>query len=207
MNKANDQRCTTVLLADARCLEDKAVFSHFFLTVNAERQRDIVSRRFDKDKVLSLAGGLLLDMLLKRWDITAQIEHDSRGKPVVQGHPEVFVSLTHAYPYAAAVISDRPCGIDLENRSRNPEAIARKYFNEKEKAFSGTDQGKITDLWCRKECCIKFGLPGDIRFIDPFTIPEDYRYCSFPLDGFSFEVLIPKGDLAYHVVKFQEDLL
>ena len=117
-------------MADARGLEDQAAFSHFLPTVNTERQRDIGCKRFDEEKVLSLAGGLLLDMLLDCWNIPAQIEHGRGGKPRVRNHPEVYVSLTHSYPYAAAVISDRPCGIDLERRDRELEAVARMYFTQ-----------------------------------------------------------------------------
>ena len=190
-------------MADARSLLDKAVFSRLLPTVNAERQRDIAGKRFDEEKVLSLAGGLLLDMLLDRWNIPAEIEHDKQGKPRVRDHPEVYVSLTHSYPYAAAVISDRPCGIDLENRDRNLEAIARRYFTEGEKAYAGGAPARATDIWCRKECCIKYDKPRDVRLIDTFAIPKDYCYRSFPVEGFSLEVLAPRGACGFYEVTFE----
>ena len=86
MNNEKQRRCTTILLADARGLEDQAAFSHFLPTVNTERQRDIGCKRFDEEKVLSLAGGLLLDMLLDCWNIPAQIEHGRGGKPYLHPH-------------------------------------------------------------------------------------------------------------------------
>ena len=189
-------------MADARGLEDQAAFSHFLPTVTTERQRDFGCKRFDAEKGLSRAGGLLVDMLLDCWNIPAQIEHGRGGKPRVRNHPEVYVSLTHSYPYAAAVISDRPCGIDLERRDRELEAVARRYFTQDEKAYSGGDRARTTDIWCRKECCIKYDKPRDVRFIDTFAIPEDYCYHSFPIEGFSFEVLAPRGDYMFHEVIF-----
>ena len=79
MNNEKQRRCTTILLADARGLEDQAAFSHFLPTVNTERQRDIGCKRFDEEKVLSLAGGLLLAgtagnitlLLVSLWLLTA----------------------------------------------------------------------------------------------------------------------------------------
>ncbi len=204
MNNENGTRCTTVLLADARVLEDKTVFSRFLPTVNAERQRNIARRRLDEEKVLALAGGLLLDMLLERWGIQSQIEHDAYGKPRVRNHPEVYVSLTHSYPYAAAVIADHPCGIDVENRGRDLEPIVRRFFTSEEQAYARGDPARSTDIWCRKECCIKYDRPRDVRYIDTFAIPQDYCYRSFPLEGFSFEVLAPKGACAFGVVTFDE---
>lgn len=189
MNKDNNKRCTTVFYTDARSLEDKAVFSQFFSLVNAERQRDIESKRFEKEKVLSLAGGLLLDALIKMWGIPSEIEHDHDGKPQIRDFPGIYVSLSHAYPYAAAMISQAPCGIDLEDRGRDLEAVARHCYSLREKAFAGDSQAKKTDIWCRKECFIKFGGPRDLRKIDTFDIPEDYAYTAVALEGFSFQIL------------------
>lgn len=198
----NDKRCTTILLTNTRIFEDAALFHYYLSKVNEERRCDVKNRRFAEDRLLSLGGGLLLDQLLADWNINSEIVHNEQGKPLVYLYPNVYVSLTHAYPYAAAMISHAPCGLDIEGRDRNLEAVARRYYNEQEKGYAGNDQNRITDIWCRKECFIKCCGPQDVRQIDTFSIPADYEYISLPLQGYSFEILKKKGAYLFREICF-----
>jgi len=199
----NNKKRTTILLTNVRIFEDTALFHYYLSKVNEERRCDIEHKRFAEDKFLSLGGGLLLDQLLMDWDIHSEIMHNEQGKPLVYKAPDVYVSLTHAYPYAAAMISDSPCGLDIERRNRNMEAVARRYYNDQEKRYAGNDQNRLTDIWCRKECFIKYSAPQDIRQIDTFSIPADYEYLSLPLPGYSFEILKRKGACLFREHTFQ----
>lgn len=205
MNKQIISRLTTILLADVRPLENSGTFTYFFSRVNEERRQTIETIRFDEEKVLSLAGGVLLDTLLMHWDIDASVTHDDDGKPCVPGFPWVFLSLTHAYPYAAAVISDHPCGIDIENQSRDLTGIFRRYYLPSEQAYVAGNPARATDIWCRKECIIKYDRPRDIRRIDTFAIGQDYRYLPISLPGFSCQALIPTGEYRVLQADFHED--
>lgn len=204
MNYTKNCKQTTILLADVRALENPSLFAQYLSGVNAERQRDIQQKRFAEDRLLSLGGGVLLNLLLAQWEIASEILHDGQGKPFVEHHPEIFVSLTHAYPYAAAMICDAPCGLDIESRDRDLEAISRRYYNIREKQYAGEDPARITDIWCRKECFIKFCKPQDVRRIDTFAIPAEYEYLSLPLPGYSFEILKKKGDYRFRTIQFSE---
>lgn len=201
----NNKKRTAILLTDVRSLEDQALFLHYLSRVNAERRREVEEEQFADDRYLSLGGGALLDRLLTEWGIRGEIRHDEQGKPVVDRRPELYVSLTHAYPYAAAMISDAPCGLDIERRDRELEAVARRYYNEREKHYAGGDQDRITDVWCRKECVIKCWGPRDVREIDTFAIPPDHEYVSIPLPGYSFEVLKKKGSYLFRNVLLDMD--
>lgn len=205
MEKQNPLRLTTILLADVRPLENSDIFTYFFSRVNEERKRTIETIRFDEEKVMSLAGGVLLDGLLKLWDIDASVTHDDDGKPCVPGFPWVFLSLTHAYPYDAAVISNRPCGIDIENQSRDLTGIVRRYYLPSEQAYAAGNPARATDIWCRKECIIKYDRPRDIRQIDTFAIGQDYRYLPISLPGFSCQALIPRGEYRFLRADFQQE--
>lgn len=193
---------TTILLADARPLEDEAVFSRLLGTVNAERQCDVQRKRFKEDQVLSLAGGLLLDELRRRWEIPEPVTHDPAGKPVIRGRPEVFLSLTHTYPYAAAMICWKPCGLDIERQNRKLEPVAARYYLESEKAWAGSDLARLTDIWCRKECMIKCLGFRDVRHIDTFRIPEGWQFLDRSLEGYSFQILLPEGPWALETLDF-----
>lgn len=205
MNKQDISRLTTILLADGRSLENRDIFAYFFSLVNEERKGTIEKMRFDEEKVLSLAGGVLLDALLRLWGIDAPVAHDEGGRPRVPGFPSVFLSLSHAYPYAAAVISHHPCGIDIEDQSRDLSGIVRRYYLPQEQAYAAGDPARATDIWCRKECVIKYDHPRDIRRIDTFAIGEDYRYLHIPVSGFSCQALIPKGEYRFLWADFQKE--
>lgn len=205
MNKQIISRLTTILLADVHPLENSDTFTYFFSRVNEERRQTIETIRFDEEKVLSLAGGVLLDGLSKLWGIDASVTHDDDGKPCVPGFPWVFLSLTHAYPYAAAVISHRPCGIDIENQSRDLTDIVRRYYLPSEQAYVAGNPARATDIWCRKECIIKYDRPRDIRRIDTFAIGQDFRYLPISLPGFSCQALIPTGEYRVLQADFHED--
>lgn len=198
----NDKKHVTILLTNVSVFEDPALFHRCLSEVNEERRCDIENKNFAEDRLLSLGGGLLLGQLLMDWNIPSEIVHNAQGKPLVSGHPNVYISLTHTYPYAAAMISDAPCGLDIERRDRDLEAVARRYYNEREKRYAGNDQNRMTDVWCRKECFIKYCAPQDVRQIDTFSIPAGYEYLSLPLQGYSFEILKPKGAYQFREVCF-----
>ena len=189
----NDKPCTTILQTNVSIFQNAALFHYYLSYVNQERRCDIEQKHVAEDRHLSLGGGLLLDQLLADWNIHSQIVHNHQGKPLVYLHPHVYVSLTHAYPYAAAMISHAPCGLDIERQDRDLEAVARRYYNEQEKQYAGNDQNRLTNIWCRKECYIKTYGPRDVRLIDTFSIPADYEYLSLPLPGYSLEILKKKG--------------
>lgn len=195
-SKTND----TIFLADVRSLKDSSLFSFYLSKVSSERRRDIDTKQVEEDRLLSLGGGVLLDCLLEAWNVEDQVLHTAEGKPFACHHPEIHLSLTHAYPYAAAMISLFPCGLDIEQRDRDLEAVVRRYYTLPEKEFCQNDPCKITDIWCRKECWIKCYHPLDVRYIDTYSIPKDYEFVSLPLINYSFEVLKKKGD--FHFQKF-----
>ena len=152
------------------------------------RQEKTMARRRREDRLLSLAVGLLLRRCLRRWGIAEAPAYDGQGKPVIPGHPEVFVSATHCWPYAGAIISSSPCGIDLERR-RPVEAVVGRWFLPEEQALCRGDPAVAMDIWCRKECIIKcFGL-RDWKRLDTGILPEGYVFAGVPLTGFSFQTL------------------
>lgn len=170
----------------------EGLFGELLAGLDPIRQEKTMARRRREDRLLSLAVGLLLRRCLRRWGIEEAPAYDGQGKPVIPGHPEVFVSATHCWPYAGAIISSSPCGIDLERR-RPMEAVVGRWFLPEEQALCRGDPAMAMDIWCRKECIIKcFGL-RDWNRLDTFALPEGYVFTGVPLTGFSFQTLT-QGD-------------
>ena len=60
---------------------------------------------------------------------------DEFGKPHFTHHPNLHFSLSHSHQHAAAMVSEVPCGIDLQLRVEKITRLRRKFENEAEKAF------------------------------------------------------------------------
>ena len=58
----------------------------------------------------------------------------------------------------------------------------------------------MSDVWCRKECYIKFDKVQDLRNIDTSIVPENYAYHSVALTSYSFELLIRGDDFLLETV-------
>ena len=57
--------------------------------------------------------------------------YDAFGKPVLTGS-EKHISVSHSGPWAAAMISERSCGLDIQMYSSTVERISKKFLFENE---------------------------------------------------------------------------
>lgn len=103
------------------------------------------------------------------------IGKDNFGKPLLTGH-SMQVSLSHSYPYVAAVINKSgPAGIDLEQPKQKLLAVAPRVLSDAELADAGRDITKHCIYWCAKETLLKIHGRKDISFatelrIEPFEM-------------------------------------
>lgn len=133
------------------------------LRKSPSHQRELLSSRAS----LSALGVSLDDLQFR-----------NNGAPYIKNLQ--FCSLSHTFLYAAAAISDRSIGVDVEIYRSNIVRIAPKFLHSDE-AFVLENENKIallTRLWCAKESVYKaFGTAG-IHFakqiqISPFTIHSE----------------------------------
>ena len=119
----------------------------------------------------SLATWSLLAEGLRRLGPEAlpEVRFEPGGKPVFVNRLLCF-SLSHSGKLAAVLISEEPCGVDLEQL--RPEVAARLH----ERCMSDAERARNCDffeLWTKKECIAKLdgrGLPShpsEIDTLDP----------------------------------------
>lgn len=89
------------------------------------------------------------------------------GRPAIEGHPEIHVSLSHTRGMVAAIAARTPCGIDVEVIGPVPDDV----LSAEERSWAGSDAAKRTRLWVRKEAWIKasgaaLGRAVDIDALD-----------------------------------------
>ena len=102
-------------------------------------------------------------------DVLPEVRFDPNGKPSFANSPLHF-SLSHSGNLAAVLISEAPCGVDVEQL--RPEVAARL----KARCLSDAERARDCDffeLWTKKECIAKLdgsGMtahPGNIDTLDP----------------------------------------
>ena len=73
------------------------------------------------------------------------------GRPAIEGHPAIHVSLSHARGMVAAIAAGSPCGIDVEAIGDIPDDV----LTDTERTWAGRDLARRTRLWVRKEAWVK----------------------------------------------------
>jgi len=110
------------------------------------------------------------------------IEKDENGKPLLIGYEELELSITHSYPYVAAIVNlNKAVGIDLEQARPKLLKIAPRFLSENELTATANDIRKICIYWCAKESLFKFYSKGNINFrqqlvIEPFDFADEGEF-------------------------------
>ena len=133
--------------------------------VSPERRDYALRYRQERDQRLCLAAYRLLQralMLEYGIDELPVFIYDSKGKPVLQGHPDIHFSLSHCHEAVAVALSDHPIGIDIETTRQYSPEIAPCVMNDDEiRQIEASAQPEVTftRLWTMKESYYK--LTGD----------------------------------------------
>ncbi|MDR1873701.1 MAG: 4'-phosphopantetheinyl transferase superfamily protein [Synergistaceae bacterium] len=171
-----------IYLADVREIAPYAPELMAKISANyPDRARKILSFVREKDRLRSLAAGLLLEEALGARKARAVLP-GKYGKPSVEGGPHF--NLSHSGDYVLLAVDDVPVGIDIERwTERNCAALAAVSFHEDEftedgRAFPAGPAGLAIEPWL---------------FFDRWTLKESYvkmRGTGLSTDMKSFRVVI-----------------
>ena len=117
------------------------------------------------------ARELLVSALENEYGIPAaeaRIEKNEKGKPYLEGYPDLYLSISHSGPYIACAFGDKPVGVDTEMWKAHPKwrrVVDKMHLRERE-AFDRACGGAASeeaeepveafcDLWVRKESFLK----------------------------------------------------
>ena len=148
------------------------------LSLNDHEHAQLAKARHPKKQLEWLAGRALVAALCQQIGITYRgITKDEYGKPRLQDC-EFSVSITNAFPYAAAIISPNgPLGIDLDLPRTQLLRVAHRVFEANEMIDAGENLRKLCIYWCAKEALYKLYGKRKLIFrenlkIQPFTMRE-----------------------------------
>ena len=156
--------------------------------VSSKRLEKAKKFKNEADKKRSIAVEYLLNEMLKEntsFALPVSLSYDDKGKPhlyedISEENEKsrkdlIHFSLSHSGDYVACIISDKPCGIDIEkhNEKRDYEKISKRVCTENELTFI-SDADDFYSIWTLKESVMKavgLGLALDMRNID-FSLHE-----------------------------------
>lgn len=162
-----------------------------------ERQEKIARYRFEKDKLLSLAAGLLIRRAIGESEIVLG-EH---GKPYAQNG--VYFSVSHSGRVAAIAVDDTELGLDVEELPAPDRLkIADRFYHPAERAYVKEAEDRrraFSEIWTRKEAYLKMtgeGISTDLTAFDTLAQPLKGQTVTLPLDGYCLSVCSaePIGD-------------
>jgi phosphopantetheinyl transferase len=141
--------------------EDEGFFS--------KKVRLISQIKHPRKRIEHLCGRYLLQHLREDFPLhhIAADEHDKPRVPMNR----YFFSISHSYPFVAAVISDQEeCGMDLQVWKDNIADIAHMFLSEEETALCGGDKQLLTLAWSAKEAAYKWYGRRGAEFIRDLPI-------------------------------------
>jgi 4'-phosphopantetheinyl transferase len=177
---------------------NRELFNSAFALLPVYRQEKIGRLKNDMDKCRSLTAGLLLNYTIGHFlsncaadsfqEISVNqaiksynaaynysVAVSENEKPYFSEMPELFFNLSHSGNYAACIVSDKPCGIDIEGNRKIKTSVAKRFFTPKEYRwiYEASDASIQTErflrLWTLKEAYSKMtgsGIAKEISNIE-----------------------------------------
>lgn len=136
------------------------------------------------------------------------ISVDEFGKPFVKNAENIFFNVSHAGDYVACIISDKPCGIDIEEVNGQAHIdIAKRFFNEEEYNYLLTlpeenQSSAFFELWTAKEAYTKYLGKGIVIGLDTFILRKSSEGFDVFVDGVCKARVITKDIAANYILSF-----
>lgn len=98
-----------------------------------------------------------------------EFTYGPHGKPFLPGLPHIHFSLSHCAVAVGCLLSDRPCGLDIERVRPLRPSLVRYTMNEAEADFILSDPNPdvaFIRLWTQKEAVLKLrgtGVSGGLK--------------------------------------------
>ena len=115
-----------------------------------------------------------------------KIGYDEWGAPTVDTVGR-YISISHCDKFVAVLISDRPCGVDIESCNRNFERVASRYMSQTEMVLSA-DKDWAAMVWSAKEALYKLHRKGGIDFL------KDIKVVSYDTTSQLIKALLPNAE-------------
>lgn len=132
-------------------------------------------KKHPKRRLEHLSGRFLLKKLDADFPFE-KIEISPQGKPEI-GDGSRYFSISHSFPYAAAILStSKAVGVDIQVYVNKIERIKHKFLSEAEHKILGSGIAHLTIAWAAKEALFKYYGLGAVDFIMDMPIQDVLWY-------------------------------
>ena len=128
---------------------------------------------------------------------------DSRGKPYIE-NGGCFINYSHSGRFAAAAVSDKPVGIDIEEKGRKSISAAMRIATANELEFIDGSSERFLVIWTLKEAHVKCtgeGIRNNLKEIEfdlsggkPVSDIPGFEYTSEITDDYVLAVCTGNGE-------------
>ena len=161
----------------------------------ALRFRHLQGRRECAVGYIELLRGLRLCFGISGMPAFAWGEHD---KPYLKDYPDIHFSISHCKEAAGCLVSERPCGLDIECIREAKDSLVRYTMSpeEVERIFADSSPKiAFTRLWTQKEAVLKLlgtGITDDLHHVLEPERMEGIRLQTIenPYRGYIFTIAI-----------------
>ncbi len=144
------------------CLKglSEGVIDEMYRLCGSERRKKADRIRQGEKRRQSICAGYLVYLLKQRFAVAEEPVLSEEGKPVFQGHPEVYFNISHSGDYVVLAFGSRELGVDIERVRRAGLKTARRFFTGEEYEYLLETREEERDdaffrIWTGKEAVVK----------------------------------------------------
>ncbi|MCI6008188.1 4'-phosphopantetheinyl transferase family protein [Oscillospiraceae bacterium LCP25S3_E10] len=203
-------------------IDNAEKFQKYYSCMSDYRKSKIDRMKMEKDKLLSLSAGILLDSCLKKLGLREKSMEYALGKnekPFFANAQGIYFNISHSGTYAVCSFSENEIGCDIEKIESADIKIAERFFTESEYSYilsgENTEERnyRFIRLWTLKESCLKYkgvGLCGglnsfEIGFIHnrPVILNNDEKLYlkEYEVDGYCVSVASGSNSFSHSLVE------
>lgn len=98
-----------------------------------------------------------------------EVSYSEQGAPRISNSRFAYISVSHCADCVAVLLSERPCGVDVERVERNFGRVASRYISSRERERSA-DGRAAAAIWCAKEALYKIQGRAGVDFLRDMEI-------------------------------------
>lgn len=135
------------------------------------REQALRFRHLSGQRDCALSYLLLCQLLQQEYGITQQpaFVYGTDGKPSLAEFPQIHFSISHCRTAVGCLVTDRPCGLDIESLRPFRQSLVDHTMNLQERqqiAQSPNPQVEFLRFWTQKEALLKLrgtGIVGNLQ--------------------------------------------
>ena len=126
-------------------------------------------------------------------------KNGEKGKPYIEGKPEIHFNISHTDGLLVIAVSDFEVGIDVE-KVREVDMRVKKRFTKDESEYIDTNTTRFFEIWTKKEAFLKqkgVGLKGGLQSFSVLDKEINSRISTFFVGDFVVSVCFYKQTMEY----------